>query len=292
MSFGNRFYSGRLCLIGSGLIGGSLALALKRAGAVGEVVGCGRNLATLQRAQALGIVDRIAADLPEAVLGADMVVLAVPMLAMREVLEQIQPVLQPGTLLTDVGSVKQSVIDDARAALGEKLAQFIPGHPIAGTEKSGPDAAFAELFEQRRVIVTPLAENIEADIARVVAMWQCAGAQVERMSAAHHDQVLAATSHLPHLLAFTLVDSLARMDDGQEVFRYAAGGFRDFTRIAASDPIMWRDIALANSNEIKQMLHRYQQELEVLQRDLDAQDGQALFERFQRAQAAREGLKF
>jgi len=286
------FFSARVCVIGSGLIGGSLALALKKAGAVGEVVGCGRNTATLQRALELGIVDHYSTDIAQAVQGADMVVLSVPMLAMREVLAQLEPVLQPGMIVTDVGSAKQSVIADAQAVLGDKLGQFVPAHPIAGTEKSGPDAAFAELFAQRRVIVTPLAENSEADVARVVAMWQCVGAVVECMSAAHHDHVLAATSHLPHLLAFTLVDSLARMDESHEIFRYAAGGFRDFTRIAASDPTMWRDIALANTFEIKQVLQRYQGELEALQHDLEAKDAQALFDRFQRAQAAREGLKF
>ena len=286
------FFSPRVCIIGSGLIGGSLALALKQAGAVGEVVGCGRHSATLQRALELGIVDHYSTDIAAAVQGADMVVLSVPMLAMREVLAQLEPVLQPGMIVTDVGSAKQSVIADAQAVLGDKLGQFVPAHPIAGTEKSGPDAAFAELFAQRRVIVTPLAENSEADVARVVAMWECVGAVVECMGAEHHDHVLAATSHLPHLLAFTLVDSLARMDESREVFRYAAGGFRDFTRIAASDPTMWRDIALANSIEIKQMLLRYQRELEALQHDLETKDAQALFERFQRAQAAREGLKF
>ena len=282
----------RLCIIGSGLIGGSLALALKRAGVVGEVVGCGRNPATLQRAQVLGIIDRFECDMQQAVSCADMIVLAVPMLAMREVLEKIQPVLPADAVVTDVGSAKQSVIADARAALGDKLAQFVPGHPIAGTEKSGPDAAFAELFEQRRVIVTPLAENSEADVARVVSMWQSTGALVECMSAAHHDHVLAGTSHLPHLLAFTLVDSLARMDERQEIFRYAAGGFRDFTRIAASDPTMWRDIALANRDEILSMLQRYQQDLVALQHDLQTEDAEALFARFSRARQAREGLVF
>jgi prephenate dehydrogenase len=280
-----------LCIVGNGLIGGSLALSLKRAGVVGEVIGAGRNLSTLQRAFELGIIDRFESDVALAVHGADIVVLAVPMLAMRGVLEQIKPALQPGMIITDVGSAKQSVIEDAKAALGDAAGQFVPAHPIAGTEKSGPDAAFAELFEHRRVIVTPLPENDAADVARVVAMWQCVGAEVECMSAEHHDHVLAATSHLPHLLAFTLVDSLARMDDSHEVFRYAAGGFRDFTRIAASDPTMWRDIALENSCEIKQILRIYQNELEELQRDLAAKDGQALFERFSRARQAREGLQ-
>ena len=285
------FHSTRLCIIGSGLIGGSLALALKKAGAVGAVVGYGRNAVTLQRAQDLSIVDAFSIELAQAVQGADIVLLSVPMMAMRGVLEQIQPVLSSGVIVTDVGSAKQSVIDDARAVLGDKIGQFVPAHPIAGTEKSGPEAAFAELFTERRVIVTPLAENNEADVARVVAMWQCVGAVVECMSAEHHDHVLAATSHLPHLLAFTLVDSLARRDESFEIFRYAAGGFRDFTRIAASDPTMWRDIALANSNEISLILQQYQQELEDLQRDLQAKDAQNLFDRFSRAQQAREGLK-
>lgn len=286
------FYSPRVCIVGTGLIGGSLALALKKAGAVGEVIGCDIHGSTLQRAQELGIIDGFSTDMAQAVQGADIVLLSVPMLAMRRVLKQIQPALQPGVIVTDVGSAKQQVIYDARAVLGDKLAQFVPAHPIAGTEKSGPDAAFAELFAQRRVIVTPLAENSEADVARVVAMWECVGSMVECMSAEHHDHVLAATSHLPHLLAFTLVDSLARMDDRQEVFRYAAGGFRDFTRIAASDPTMWRDIALANTHEIKQMLRCYKVELESLLRDLEAKDADALFERFSRAQQAREGLRF
>lgn len=285
------FFSPRVCIIGSGLIGGSLALALKQAAAVAEVVGCGRNGTTLQRALELGIVDQYSTDIAQAVQGADMVVLSVPMLAMREVLAQLEPALQPGMIVTDVGSAKQSVIADARAVLGDKLGQFVPAHPIAGTEKSGPDAAFAELFRQRRVIVTPLPENNASDVARVVAMWECVGAIVECMDAEHHDHVLAATSHLPHLLAFTLVDSLARMDESHEIFRYAAGGFRDFTRIAASDPTMWRDIALANSIEISLILQQYQQELEDLQRDLQTKNAQALFERFSRAQTAREGIK-
>ncbi|MEW6764724.1 MAG: prephenate dehydrogenase/arogenate dehydrogenase family protein [Pseudomonadota bacterium] len=285
------FYCPRLCIVGSGLIGGSLALALKRAGRVGEVVGAGRHEATLEHARELGIIDRYDTDIARAAQGADIVVLSVPMLAMRSVLEQLEPVLRPGMILTDVGSAKQSVIEDARAVLGQKAAQFVPGHPIAGTEKSGPEAAFAELFEQRRVIITPLSDNEDSDVDRVSAMWRIAGAEVERMTALHHDHVLAATSHLPHLLAFVLVESLARMEERHEVFRYAAGGFRDFTRIAASDPTMWRDIALANAAEIKGMLKRYQKDLEHLYQLLDQADGEALYALFERARQAREGLK-
>lgn len=286
-----NFYCPRLCIVGSGLIGGSLALALKKAGRVGEIVGAGRNDATLNRAQELGIIDRYATDIAEAAQGADIVVLSVPLLAIRGVLEQLAPVLHPGMVLTDVGSAKMSVIEDARAVLGQKSRQFVPGHPIAGTEKSGPEAAFAELFEGRKVIVTPLSDNDDGDVARIEAMWRTAGADVESMTALHHDHVLAATSHLPHLLAFALVESLARMEERHEVFRYAAGGFRDFTRIAASDPTMWRDIALANAAEIKGMLKRYQKDLDHLYQLLDTADGEALYALFSRAKQAREGLK-
>ncbi len=287
-----RFHSSRLCLIGSGLIGGSLALALKQAGAVDEVIGFARHEVTLQRARQLGIIDGYAQDLAQALRGADMVVLAVPMLAMPRLLENIRPHLQPDMLLTDVGSVKQSVITAARAALGEHVAAFVPGHPIAGTEKSGPDAAFAELFVQRRVVVTPLEENAERDVQRVVAMWRTVGAQVDCMTAQAHDYVLARTSHLPHVLAFALVDLLARSDAGQDVFRYAAGGFRDFTRIAASDPTMWRDIALANREELLAALQSYQHALQQLTQHVQQADGEALFALFHHAQQVREGLQF
>lgn len=285
------FYCPRLCIVGSGLIGGSLALALKRAGRVGEVVGAGRNAETLERARELGIIDRYATDVAEAARGADIVVLSVPLLAMRGVFQQLLPALAPGMILTDVGSAKMSVIEDARAVLGPRSRQFVPGHPIAGTERSGPEAATASLFEGRRVILTPLSDNDEADVQRIAEMWRIVGAEVETMTALHHDHVLAATSHLPHLLAFALVESLARMEERHEVFRYAAGGFRDFTRIAASDPTMWRDIALANAAEIKGMLKRYQRDLEHLYQLLDAGDGEALHALFSRARQAREGLK-
>ena len=285
-----NFYTPRLCIVGCGLIGGSLALALKRAGRVGEVVGADRSAEVLERAQGLGILDRASCDPAEAARGADIVVLAVPMLAMREVFERLLPALQPGMILTDVGSAKMSVIEDARAVLGQRSRQFVPGHPIAGIERSGPEAASAALFQGRRAILTPLSDNDPADVQRIASMWQIAGAQVESMSPLHHDHVLAATSHLPHLLAFTLVESLARMEERHEVFRYAAGGFRDFTRIAASDPTMWRDIALANAAEIKGMLKRYQNDLDHLYRLLDAGDGEGLYTLFSRAKQAREGM--
>jgi len=278
----------RLAIIGVGLIGGSLALALRQGGACREVVGCGRNQANLDRAMALGVIDRYTHDPAEAVAGADMVLVAVPLGAMRAVFAAMRPGLSPETVVTDVGSAKASVVLDAQAAWGELPAGFVPGHPIAGTEQSGVEAAFATLYQGRRVILTPLATSGEQAVARVRAMWETAGAVVESMSVAHHDEVLAATSHLPHMLAFGLVDSLARMRDNDEIFRYAAGGFRDFTRIASSDPVMWRDICLANRSALLDMMARYKEDLRLIEDAIEAADGEALLEIFTRAKAARD----
>ena len=278
----------RLAIIGVGLIGGSLALALRQGGACREVVGCGRNQANLDRAVALGVIDRYTHDPAEAVAGADMVLVAVPLGAMRAVFAAMRPGLSPETVVTDAGSAKASVVLDAQAAWGELPAGFVPGHPIAGTEQSGVEAAFPTLYQGRRVILTPLATSDEEAVARVRAMWETAGAVVESMSVAHHDEVLAATSHLPHMLAFGLVDSLARMRDNDEIFRYAAGGFRDFTRIASSDPVMWRDICLANRPALLDMLARYKEDLRLIEDAIEAADGEALLEIFTRAKAARD----
>ncbi|MBD3619991.1 MAG: prephenate dehydrogenase/arogenate dehydrogenase family protein [Chromatiales bacterium] len=278
----------RLAIIGVGLIGGSLALALRQGGACREVVGCGRNQANLDRAVALGVIDRYTHDPAEAVTGADMVLVAVPLGAMRAVFAAMRPGLSPEAVVTDVGSAKASVVLDAQAAWGELPAGFVPGHPIAGTEQSGVEAAFATLYQGRRVILTPLATSGEQAVARVRAMWETAGAVVESMSVAHHDEVLAATSHLPHMLAFGLVDSLARMRDNDEIFRYAAGGFRDFTRIASSDPVMWRDICLANRSALLDMMARYKEDLRLIEDAIEAADGEALLEIFTRAKAARD----
>lgn len=278
----------RLAIIGVGLIGGSLALALRQGGACREVVGCGRNQANLDRAVALGVIDRYTHDPAEAVAGADMVLVAVPLGAMRAVFAAMRPGLSPEAVVTDVGSAKASVVLDAQAAWGELPAGFVPGHPIAGTEQSGVEAAFATLYQGRRVILTPLATSGEQAVARVRAMWETAGAVVESMSVAHHDEVLAATSHLPHMLAFGLVDSLARMRDNDEIFRYAAGGFRDFTRIASSDPVMWRDICLANRSALLDMMARYKEDLRLIEDAIEAADGEALLEIFTRAKAARD----
>ena len=278
----------RLALVGVGLIGGSLARALRDAGHVREVVGYGRGLANLQRAVELGVVDRIETSLSAAVRDADMVVLATPVGSMAEILAAIAPYLANDAVVTDVGSVKGTIASAARTALGEKRAGFVPGHPIAGTERTGVEASFSSLFAGRRVVLTPLPETRPEALARVRAMWQAAGAEVVNMSVEHHDAVLAATSHLPHLLAYALVDMLARLDDSREIFAYAAGGFRDFTRIASSDPVMWRDISLANRDAIVNMLKRYRAEVDGLIEAVAAGDGAKLQNLFARAKAARD----
>lgn len=270
----------RLCVIGVGLIGGSLALALRRAGIVDEIVGCGRNQANLGRAQELGVVDRHHTNPVMAVAGADVVVIGVPLGSVHPVLTAIRDALDPGTIVTDVGSAKRCVIDDAEAIFGRMPARFVPGHPVAGTEKSGVEAAFADLFQNRRVILTPLAQTDPQAVSTVRALWESAGAEVISMSADHHDRMLAATSHLPHLLAFGLVDTLARWGGGEDVFQYAAGGFRDFTRIASSDPTMWRDICLANRKALLEALEHYSEDLGILTelvRQLDAQGLERIF---------------
>jgi len=278
----------QLTIIGVGLIGGSLARAARRAGICGEIVGCGRSRENLQQACELGVIDRMEQDPARAVQGADLVVVAVPLGAMESVLEQIAPYLAADAVLTDVGSAKASVAAAARRALGAHVSRFVPGHPIAGTEQSGVGASFAELFEGRCVILTPLPESEAQAVARVKALWEICGARVVEMDIAHHDEILAATSHLPHLLAYTLVDTLARMDDSEEIFRYAAGGFRDFTRIASSDPVMWRDICLANREAIVPMLERFAKDLEALTESVRQGDGERLLALFSRAKAVRD----
>lgn len=278
----------RLSIIGVGLIGGSLARALRATGYCREVVGAGRDPAHLQRAVDLGVIDRFDTDLGAAVAGADMVLVAVPLGAMAPVFTAIKGHLASGAVLTDAGSAKGSVITAARSAFGELPSSFVPGHPIAGTEQSGVEASFPELYRDRRVILTPLAETDVAATARVRAMWEAAGAQVVEMEPEHHDEVLAATSHLPHVLAFTLVESLARLHDKKEIFEYAAGGFRDFTRIASGDPVMWRDICLANGDAIQSMIDRFIGDLQALSQAVHAQDGQQLLDIFSAAKAARD----
>ncbi len=278
----------RLCIIGVGLIGGSLALALKQAGAVGSVIGVGRGLANLQAAVRLGVIDEFSHEPAIGVRGADMVVLAVPVGTTAQVCEQIRDHLSPSAVLTDVGSVKGEVVAQVKSAFGEIPANFVPGHPIAGTEKSGAAAAFAELYRDRKVLLTPLTETSEAALKQVEQMWQAAGAVVETMEVEHHDAVLAVTSHLPHMLAFGLVDSLARMEASDEIFRYAAGGFRDFTRIASSDPVMWRDICIHNKRALLAAMERFESELAELREAIAGGDADRLTTIFSRAKAARD----
>ena len=278
----------KLAIIGVGLIGGSVALALREVGAVREVVGCGRSEANLRKAAELGIIDHYTHDIGEAVQGADLVLLAVPLGAMRETFSAMQPHLSPNAVVTDAGSVKGSVVEDLKSVYGEIPGFFVPGHPIAGTERSGAEAAFPSLYRNRRVILTPLAETDAEAVKRVEWMWRQCGADITRMAVQHHDEVLAATSHLPHMLAFSLVDSLARMKENDEIFRYAAGGFRDFTRIASSNPAMWRDICLANQASLGHMLTRFADELHELASILSKGDADGLLEIFERAKQARD----
>ena len=251
----------KVVVCGVGLIGGSFALALKAAGAVGEVVGLGRRQASLVAAQQRGVIDRIASDWADALQDADLVFLAMPVGQMLPVMQALAPHLPPDAIVTDGGSTKRDVVAAARIAFGEKIAQFVPGHPIAGAEKSGVDAAQANLFQDKRVVLTPLAENSAARIALVQRAWEACGAQVSQLDAAAHDQIFAAVSHLPHLLAFALVHEFAERADADQLFGFAAGGFRDFTRIASSHPEMWRDICLANRAALLVELDAYMAEL-------------------------------
>ncbi len=278
----------RLSIIGVGLIGGSLARALR--GVCGEIVGCGRNRANLQKAVELGVIDRYETVPASAVNGADMVIVAVPLGSMAAMFAAIRDALSPDAVISDVGSAKASVVEDARQHLGEHFRRFVPAHPIAGTEKSGVAASFAELFEKRRVIITPLSETDSAAYAKVSAMWEKTGADVVDMSVEHHDKVLAATSHLPHLLAYSLVDTLAKMEASTEIFSFAAGGFRDFTRIASSDPRMWRDICIANQKAILEMLAHFNDDLADLTDAVRSGDAERIENIFGRAKAARDNF--
>ena len=278
----------RLCIVGVGLIGGSLARALRQAGAVEEVVGSSRQQENLERAVELGVIDRYDTDPAQAVQGADMVVVAVPLGSMEKVLRAVAPGIAGDAVVTDAGSAKGSVIKAVRSAFGKLPDNVVPGHPIAGTEKSGVEASFAELFQRRRVILTPTPCNSRPAVDRVRSMWELTGAEVVEMDADHHDEILAATSHLPHVLAYALVDALARMEDRVEIFRYAAGGFRDFTRIASSDPVMWHDICLANREAILNVLARFQDDLDKLTAAIHNDNGAFIQEVFSRAKDARD----
>ena len=278
----------RLCIVGTGLIGGSLARDLRRLGEVGEVVGSSRHVANLERAVDLGVIDRFDLDVARAVAGADMVVVAVPLGAMPAVFERICDAIDDDTVITDVGSAKGSVVAAARAGLGPRLSRFVPAHPIAGTEHSGVEASVEHLFERRRVIVTPAAETDAIALGRVSEMWETVGAEVIEMDATHHDEILAATSHLPHLLAYTLVDMLGCMKERAEIFHFTAGGLRDFARIASSDPQMWHDICFANRDALVEALERFSSVLGRLTDAVRHEDGEFVRSVFTRAKSIRD----
>lgn len=274
-------------VVGVGLIGGSFALALKAAGAVDHVVGVGRRAGTLERARALGIIDASGALEASTLSDADLVLVSVPVAQTPGVLGALAPHLGPATLVTDAGSTKQDVAAAARAALGARVGQFVPGHPIAGTEHSGPEAAFAELFRGRNVVLTPLAENAAKHVAAVRRAWEACGARVQELGIAEHDEILAAVSHLPHVLAFALVDHVAGRTGGDKFMSFAAGGFRDFTRIASSHPEMWRDICVANRAALLKELDGYGEVVDELRGMVERGDAAGLHVLFEKAREAR-----
>jgi prephenate dehydrogenase len=278
----------KLVIVGVGLIGGSFALALKEAGAVGRAVGVGRGAGNIRRALELGIIDAAGA-FDQATFGdADLVLVAVPVGQMRAVMRSMAPLIGPRTVVTDAGSTKQDVVALARRELKKSLARFVPGHPIAGTEKSGAESAFAGLYRDRKIVLTPLDGTDVDALAAVRAAWKACGASVFELGPREHDAVLATVSHLPHVLAYALVDQVARQKNAKQLFSYAAGGFRDFTRIASSHPEMWRDICLANRKALIAELHRYEGELERVRRILERGDGRALEAFFAGARDARD----
>jgi cyclohexadieny/prephenate dehydrogenase len=284
----------KLAIIGCGLIGSSIIHAARRAGVVGEVAVADASPEHRARIEALGLGDLVTADVAEAVKDADLVVFAVPVLAMKSAAEAAAPALKPGATITDTGSVKSAVADAFRAVLPPEVFT-VPGHPIAGTEYSGPDAGFADLFQKRWVILTPDPREDDAyleAVQRLADFWRALGAHVDRMDEKHHDLVLAVTSHLPHLIAYNIVGTAADLEEvtQAEVMKYSAGGFRDFTRIAASDPTMWRDIFVANKDAVLEILGRFTEDLQALSRAIRWGEADKLFELFTRTRAIRRGV--
>ena len=280
----------RVAIVGVGLIGGSFAAALRRAGAVATVVGVDRNPQALERAAALGVIDALAESVSDAAAGADLVVVAVPVRAIGPVLHDIALALDPGAVVTDVGSTKEEVTRAARAELRQLFPRFVPGHPIAGREASGVEAATPELFKGARVVLTPTQETAAEAVDLVRTCWEAAGGRVALLDAARHDRIFAAVSHLPHLLSFALVSEIASRPDAAELLGFAAGGFRDFTRIAASSPEMWRDVALQNRAALLEELDRYGARLAVFRERVDKGDGPGLQRLMAEARASRQAL--
>jgi cyclohexadieny/prephenate dehydrogenase len=281
----------KIALIGFGLIGGSIARAARQQGLVEEIVTTARSAKTRARVVELGIVDAVVETNAEAADGADLVILCIPVGACGAVAQEIAPFLKPGAIVSDVGSVKGAVVRDMAPHLPRGV-HFVPAHPVAGTEHSGPDSGFAELFINRWCILTPPTNADAGAVDKLAEFWHALGANVEVMSAEHHDLVLAVTSHLPHLIAYTIVGTADELEDvtRSEVLKFSAGGFRDFTRIAASDPTMWRDVFLANKDAVLEMLGAFQEDLSKLTRAIRRGDGEALFEHFTRTRAIRRGI--
>ncbi len=278
----------RLAIIGVGLIGGSLSLALKKASMVKEVIGYSQIQLVDQQAVDRGIIDKAATSVAEAVCNADIIFLAVPIGEMTPVLVELGKHVKDEAIITDGGSTKVRMVTEARAALGDKFSQFIPGHPIAGTEQSGHEYASASLYQGCRVILTPVKQTNNEALYTVRTMWQTIGAEVFAMAVEYHDVVLASTSHLPHVLVFTLVGMLAERDDCDEVLQYAASSFRDFSRIASSNAVMWRDICVTNKDAILELLYQYQQDLNKIEMAIRNEDSHYLIDVFERAKGARD----
>ena len=277
-----------LSIIGLGLIGGSLALALRSAGYRHRIIGCDRDASALALARSKGAIDAGFSDPAEAVADADMIILALPMGAIQEVMRAMSPTLQESAIISDVASVKGPIVALARQELSAHLPRFVPGHPIAGTEHSGMKAAFAEMFTGQLVLLTPSADTASEAVQSVRALWQQTGAEIDCLDTGRHDEILAATSHLPHLLAYTLVACLATQKDQEQIFRCTAGGFADFTRIAASDPRLWRDICLGNREPLLRVLESFQTQLALMQRAIETNDTDTLLNVFLAAKAARD----
>ncbi len=284
------FFKERIAIMGIGLIGGSLARALKRNNSVGKIIAYDRNEEALQKAYELGVADEIYNDPIKAAENADIIILATPITAMGKIVKEIIPYLKEDAVMSDVGSTKGSVLESIKAEIGYLPERFVPAHPIAGTEKHGVENSFDSLFDNRRTLVIPHLENSHDAVRTIHEMWKAAGSETEEMGVKHHDQVLAATSHIPHLLAYATVDTLANLDDRAEIFRFAAGGFRDFTRISASDPDLWADICLQNRESILEVLVAYQKNIDRLRHALEAGEREEMRTVFARAKHARDNF--
>lgn len=278
----------KIVIAGVGLIGGSFALAIRSAGIKAELVGVGRDPAVMQQALELGIIDRVAVEAEDAYLGADLILIAAPVAQTAGILRQILPFLGRDTVVTDVGSTKADVVAAARQVLGDRIAQFVPAHPIAGRELNGPSAAISDLYVGKKLVITALPENQDASVRLVESLWKMCGAQIHFLSPEVHDAVFASVSHLPHLLAYALVHEVSQRENADTLFQYAASGFRDFTRIAGSSPEMWRDIAMANRDALLHELDAYIAKIVSMRSDLESGDAERLYKTFSTAQYARQ----